>query len=113
MRKSWVFIIALVTFGFVAGASWAAQVSIKGTHSANEIRSTCDRVDGVFSESGGTYGCSKVCGGEVCSVSCKDGKCTGNCPSCGRRERLPELGGADAVDQTLKNSVQRPSRRYR
>jgi hypothetical protein len=66
---------------------------ISGTHSANEIRKTCDRVDGVFTETGGSYSCSRDCGGELCSVECKSGKCTGNCPKCGQRERrLPVLG---------------------
>jgi hypothetical protein len=115
MRKFWLFIVALVTVGFLSGAAWAGKVSIKGTHTANEIRATCDRVDGAFTEGGGTYGCSTICaGGTVCSVTCTGGKCTGECPSCGRRERrLPELGGADAVDHTLNNSVQRPSYQQR
>jgi hypothetical protein len=111
MRKSWVFVIALVTIGFLAGTSWAGQVSISGTHSANEIRKTCDRVDGVFTETGGSYSCSRDCGGELCSVECKSGKCTGNCPKCGQRERrLPTLGGTDAADRILR--VQRRSNRY-
>jgi hypothetical protein len=71
MRKSWVFVIALVTIGLLAGTSWAGRVSISGTHSANEIRKTCDRVDGVFTETGGSYSCSRDCGGELCSVECK------------------------------------------
>src|SRR6266702_7094036 len=62
-------------------------------------------------ESGGVYGCQKDCGGEVCSVTCVGGKCTGNCPRCGRRERrLPTVGGADAADRILKDSIGRPSK---
>jgi hypothetical protein len=111
MRKSWLFIVALVTIGFLSGAAWAGKVSIKGTHTANEIRATCAREDGVFGEQGDTYSCSKECGNSICGVTCTGGKCTGECPSCGRRERrVPVLGGADAVDQTLMNSVQRPSK---
>jgi len=109
MRKSWVLIIALATFGLVAGLASAGHVSIKGTHSANEIRGTCNSAGGTFSEGGGIYGCQKACGGEVCSVTCVGGKCTGSCPNCGRRERrLPTLGGTDAADRILKDSVEQP-----
>jgi len=108
MKKCWLFIVSIVALAFLAQVADAGKVSIKGTHSANEIRGTCDRVDGVFTEGGGTYGCSKLCGGQVCSVTCVGGKCTGDCPSCGRRERrLRVLGGADAVNHTLNNLQRR------
>jgi hypothetical protein len=112
MRKFWVFIIALATFGLLAGAASAGTVSISGTHSSDEIRATCNRVGGSFSEGGGVYGCTKQCSGQGCSVTCVGGKCTGQCPKCGHRERrLPELGGTDAADRILKDSVERPSKR--
>jgi hypothetical protein len=114
MRKCWFFIVALVALAFLAHVASAGTVSIRGTHSANEIRGTCDRVGGVFVEGGGKYSCTNACGGEVCTVECKGGKCTGTCPKCGARERrLPVLSGADAVDHTLNNSVRRPSKQYR
>jgi hypothetical protein len=113
MRKFWVFIFALAALGFLTGVASAGHVSISGTHSSNEIRDTCNRAGGEFSEGGGVYGCQKQCGGEVCSVTCVGGKCTGNCPNCGHRERrLPTLGGDDAADRILKDSVGRPSKRY-
>jgi hypothetical protein len=113
MRKCWLVIGALVALVFLADLASAGHVSISGTHSANEIRSTCSSVGGQFIEGGGVYGCQKDCGGDVCSVTCVGGKCTGNCPRCGRRERrLPTVGGADAADRILKDSVERPSKRY-
>jgi hypothetical protein len=113
MRKLWLFIVTLVAIGLLAGTSWAGHVSISGTHSANEIRSTCNRTGGSFTEGGGVYGCTKNCGNDVCSVTCVGGKCTGNCPKCGQRERrLPTLGGTDAADRILRDSVQRRSNRY-
>jgi hypothetical protein len=113
MRKFWVFTIALATLGFLAGAASAGHVSISGTHSSDEIRATCNREGGSFGEGGGVYTCHKKCGGEVCKVTCVGGNCTGECPKCGRRERrLPELGGTDAADRILRDSVERPSKRY-
>jgi hypothetical protein len=100
MRKSWLFIIALVTLGFLAGAAGAATVQISGRHGMGEIASTCASVGGTFSSGlGGDY------------------HCEGSCPSCGeRRQRprgpVPVLSGANAVEHVLKNSVKRPSKRY-
>jgi hypothetical protein len=113
MRKCWLVIVALVALAFLAHVASAGHVSIRGTHSANEIRATCSGVGGTFNEGGGVYSCQKPCGGEVCSVTCVGGKCTGNCPRCGARERrLPTVGGADAADRILKNSIERASKRY-
>jgi len=113
MRKFVVIIIALATLGFLAGVASAGKVSISGTHSREEIKATCDSVGGEYLEGRDIYGCWNGCGDVKagCSVNCKDGKCEGQCPKCGRREgRLPVLGGADAVDRTLKNSVKGPSK---
>jgi hypothetical protein len=120
MRKSWLFIIALVTLGFLAGAARAATVQISGRHGMGEIATTCANVGGTFSSSlGGEYQCSNSCGdGQTCTVSCdKEGHCEGSCPSCGERRQRPRgpspvLRGADAVASVLKNSVKRPSKRY-
>src|SRR6516225_2277712 len=61
MRKSWLFIIALVTLGFLAGSAGAATVQISGRHGMGEIATTCANVGGTFSSSlGGEYQCSKV-----------------------------------------------------
>jgi len=114
MRKSWVFIIALVTLAFLAGTAWAGQVSISGTHSRDEVKAACDNVGGDFVEGQSGYFCSAECGNDdTCTVSCnKGGKCTGDCPNCGRRAPPPVLGGTAPVERTLKNSVVRPSKRY-
>jgi hypothetical protein len=52
MRKFLTIIVALVTLGFLAGVAYAGTVSIKGTHSANEIKSTCEGVGGTFTQNG-------------------------------------------------------------
>lgn len=113
MPKFVAIIIALATLGFLADVAFAGKVSIKGTHDREEIRKTCANVGGSYSETGDSYSCIKECAqGDLCSVDCKDGKCTGNCPKCGSQEyKLPELGGKDAVENTLKNSVAEPSKR--
>jgi hypothetical protein len=69
MRKSWLFIIALVTLGFLAGAARAATVQISGRHGMGEIATTCANVGGTFSSSlGGEYQCSNSCGdGQTCT----------------------------------------------
>jgi hypothetical protein len=115
MQKFWLFITTLVALLFLAGASWAGQVSISGTHSKDEIKATCASVGGLFSDGPqGSYSCVNTCAGDdTCDVSCnKDGKCIGDCPNCGRRAPPPVLGGTAPVERTLKNSVKRPSKRY-
>ena len=85
MRKLAVIIIALATLGFLAGSASAGYVSISGTHSSMEIRSTCAKEGGTYSEDPGGYGCSKDCGSSTCTVACKnDGQCVGECPKCGQ-----------------------------
>jgi len=106
MRKSWVLVIGFVSLCCLVNASWAGQVSISGTHSADEIKQTCDRVDGSFTETGNSYACTTTCGNnETCNVECKSGKCTGTCPKCGERS-LPTLSSDNAVAHTLNNSKQ-------
>jgi hypothetical protein len=114
MQKFWLFITTLVTLLFLAGASWAGQVSISGTHSRDEIKAACASVGGEFVEGQSGYFCSAECGtDDTCTVSCnKGGKCTGECPNCGRPTPPPVLGGTAPVERTLKNSVKRPSKRY-
>jgi hypothetical protein len=114
MQKCWLFITTLVTLLLLAGASWAGQVSISGTHSSAEIKAACDSVGGDFLEGQSGYSCGVECGNDdTCFVSCnKGGKCTGTCPNCGRQAPPPVLSGTAPVERTLKNSVKRPSKRY-
>jgi hypothetical protein len=125
MRKFIILIIALGMFGVFSGESWAAKVSIAGRHSQSEIHSTCDAVGGdFFTGENGSYSCSHICAGGTgsCVVSCgSDGKCTGECPRCGKRTSpsrspLPRLAGGDAVTRVLNNSVRHakryPAKRY-
>jgi hypothetical protein len=48
MRKSWIFIIALTTLGFLAGEASADRINISGRHSQGEIKATCGAVGGDF-----------------------------------------------------------------
>jgi hypothetical protein len=48
MRKSWLFIIAFVTLGFLAGTVGAGAVPISGKHGRGEIAATCASVGGTF-----------------------------------------------------------------
>ena len=79
MRNAFAYVIALGTFTFtvIAIPALAETVDISGTHSAQEIKTTCKKAGGTFSgvDKGlGSYGCHK--GGN--RVSCtKDGKCVG------------------------------------
>ena len=117
MRKSIVLIIALIICGVFVGAAWAGKVAIGGTHSSGEIAGTCGSVGGQFWQIDSGYGCVHECGAggaQACVVSCgNDGKCTGECPSCGRRDppRLPLLSGGNEVTRALSNSVT-PAKRY-
>ena len=117
MRKSIILIIALIICGVFVGAAWAEKVAIGGTHSSGEIAGTCGSVGGQFWQIDSGYGCVHECGAggaQACVVSCgNDGKCTGECPSCGRRDppRLPLLSGGNEVTRALSNSVT-PAKRY-
>jgi hypothetical protein len=59
MRTSWVFVIAFVSICCLVGASWAGTVNISGTHSADEIKQTCETEGGGFTETG-------KCSGQEC-----------------------------------------------
>lgn len=83
MRRQIIFVVALAMAGFVADEAFAKIVSIGGTHSSAEIKSTCGKVGGeFFSEPDGGYGCAKKCTAkEYCTVGCeKSGKCKGSVP---------------------------------
>jgi len=109
MRKSIILVIAIAMCSILSGKTWAGKVSL-GKHNADEIETICNSVGGAFWSKSGTYGCANECAGgtSACVVSCtKNGNCTGECPSCGRREQspLPVLGGGRMVSHALRNSV--------
>jgi hypothetical protein len=106
MRASILLLVSLTILLF-ADKTWAGQVSISGTHSSAEIKQTCDNVGGTsVSMSNGGYGCVNACGQTTCSVVCNSGgSCTGQCPSCGRRDppQLPVLSAEGAVTRALED----------
>jgi len=120
MRKSIILVVALIIYGIygvLSGAAWAGKIAMGGTHSAGEIQGTCGSVGGSFYQNESGYGCAHECGAggaQACVVTCgNDGKCNGECPSCGRRDppRLPLLRGGNEVTRALNNSVT-PAKRY-
>jgi hypothetical protein len=83
MRKAFVNFAALVAFSFIAAPAMAGTVSIGGTHSRDEIKTTCEKNGGTMDNVGvtpGGYGCIGKSGTVMCN---KDGKCAGVCENCG------------------------------
>ena len=84
MRKAVVFLIALGTLAFVAPRpALSFSVKIGGSHSADEIRTTCGKNGGHFSmdEKTGGYECDGRKGTVFCD---KNGSCEGRCSRCGQ-----------------------------
>ena len=116
MRKSIILVIALGMCGALCGEAWAAKVNISGRHSQSEIQATCGAVGGdFFTFPSGQYGCSKLCDGGICEVTCSsNGNCTGNCPACGGGDQ-PVLRGSNEVTRVLNNlrtAKRYPAKRY-
>ncbi|WP_156380840.1 hypothetical protein [Pseudolabrys sp. Root1462] len=75
------FTVALTIAGLVAVAAPASARDLSmGKHSADELKATCARIGGSFSQGKERYGCGTDCHGAPgtdCIVSCgADGKCT-------------------------------------
>lgn len=84
-------LISTIAFGalvFAWDGAFATKVSISGTHSREEIKSTCLKAGGEYGEEKGGYGCINSCGSgkqSVCGVECTgNGKCSGTVPRAGR-----------------------------
>ena len=92
MRKLLIMTVALATLSFLAGVASAGTIQIGGTHSRDEIKTTCESNGGVYKHDRSLYGCLKRCGNDMCSVSCIGGSCLGTCPKCGE-PRVPVWGG--------------------
>lgn len=94
MRKAVLVTIALVALAFIAAPRPALSFSVRigGTHSADEIRKTCDRNGGEFDtdERTGGYACTGRKGTVFCD---KDGNCEGRCSKCGGVATRTTVGG--------------------
>ena len=69
-------LLVLVGILWLGGSSLAAEVSMQ-KHTADEIKSVCDKVGGRFLQDAGGYGCGTNCQGGPgtdCIVSCKTGQ---------------------------------------
>jgi hypothetical protein len=89
----------LFTLGLLMDGAWAKPITIGGTHSAGEIRQTCESNGGTYYSGGpdNSYGCQTGKGSVTCESS---GKCKGNCPSCGAAQR--GSGGIKGILQPPK-----------
>lgn len=81
MRNLIVRIIVICAIGLSAGSSLANDVALH-KHTAEEVKSACDKAGGKFSQDpGGMYGCGTNCHGGPgtdCTIGCtKDQICTG------------------------------------
>ena len=71
-------IIVVATYPNAASAD---EKALSGTHSASEIKGSCDKAGGVYFEGKGNgYSCVAAGGSVSCSAG---GKCTGDCKTCG------------------------------
>ena len=71
-------LISCVLFGAIVlgGPCWARDVNLQ-KHSADEIKSVCEKAGGKFSQDAQGYGCGTDCRGAAgtdCMVSCKNGQ---------------------------------------
>src|SRR5882672_5887427 len=86
MRKSIVFIVALVTVTFVGSGAWARQVSVTEAY----VKGKC----------GGKTDCKKDCGSSTCVYSCgkncKGDTCTGCLVTITRKSSTTGIGPAGA-----------------
>jgi hypothetical protein len=77
VRNLTALLILMGTLG-LSGPSWARDIHLQKT-SAAELKQTCDKVGGSFSQGAGSYGCGTDCQGGPgtdCIVTCKaDQKC--------------------------------------
>jgi len=90
MRRLALPLMLIGIFG-LSVSSFARDVSI-GKHSAEEVKSVCDKVGGRFSQDAGGYGCGTNCQGKPgtdCVIGCKnDQNCTAQVPGRGRPTNL-------------------------
>ena len=92
MRNLTVPLIVILAIGLSVGSSSAREVALH-KHTAEELKSACNKTGGSFSQDpGGMYGCGTDCHGGPgtdCTVGCtKDQTCTGQVPGRGRPTNL-------------------------
>jgi hypothetical protein len=102
VRNLTVAFVLIGAVGLSVGSSLAREVALH-KHTAEELKSACDKAGGKFSQDpGGMYGCGTNChggSGTDCTVGCtKDQICTGQLPGAGRATNLlnalrPARGG--------------------
>ena len=86
-----------------SGAALAGTKQVAGTHSASEIKGSCDKAGGVYFSGSEGYSCVAA-GGEVdCN---KNGKCTGDCKTCGP---AVAKGGTGSVNGILSGTTLKAS----
>jgi hypothetical protein len=100
MRKASVYLFALVALGalaLVVAPAAAGVVKLSGTHTRDEIKTTCEKNGGTFDGVGGN-GAAYGCIGKGGTVQCnKDGTCAGVCPNCGGKSASSTKGGVGGI----------------
>lgn len=103
----------VLVLGLVSSTAMAEDVDL-GKHSADEIKSTCDRLGGKFVSDGQTYGCSKKCPGGTCAVICdKDDGCFGTTPAKRGRGSNGERDVLDALNASTNTTQERDDKDFR
>jgi hypothetical protein len=109
MRKAFVFVIAVGMSAFIAAPVVAGVVKLSGTHTRDEIKTTCKKNGGTFDGNGGV-GSDYVCVGKGGTVYCKnDGTCAGVCDNCGGKA-APGKGGMGGVLTNTPGAKAQPLR---
>ncbi|HET7912692.1 MAG TPA: hypothetical protein VFL49_11720, partial [Pseudolabrys sp.] len=106
MRKALVFLIAFCTLAFIAAPARAKTIKLSGTHTRDEIKTTCEKNGGTFDPGAGNiaYGCIGKGGSVYCN---KKGTCAGVCENCGGKA-APGKGGMGGILTSAPAATTRP-----
>ncbi len=86
----------------LSGQSLAQEISLH-KHTAEELKSVCDKAGGSFSQDADGYGCGTDCNGKPgtdCVVGCKNGQ-----------DCIAQVAGGGRRPTNLLNALVRPPRR--
>ena len=98
MRKAFVFVIAVGMSAFIAASAVAKTIKLGGTHTSDEIKTTCKKNGGAFYDGAGSSHSNYGCVGRKGTVECdKNGNCTGTCDKCGGKSASSGKGGVGGV----------------